>query len=282
MYNAIFKSDNGLKYAFGANGETVFDMNIGDGIAVNIGTSQGFSQIGESVDTQSVTGKKIKVSGTVYGDVQSRKVMMRRVFAPFVAGELIFDDKYRIRVYIDESPTFSPVKNDGRFMMSLFAPFPFFSEISEKTSEIGAIEPQFSFPVNYATPHVFGIKSAEKYINIINSGDVRIPFNLHITASGDSTNPIITNMRTLEILKINGTLHAGDRLDIYRTEDNILRAELTSNEDVSDVISWIDESSTLFELAVGDNLISAYDDEDGANMVATINYSPAMAAVYES
>ena len=50
----------------------------------------------------------------------------------------------------------------------------------------------------------------------------------------------------------------------------------------SDVISWIDESSDLFELDVGDNLISATDDDGGASLTAKITYNPVVVAVYET
>ena len=44
----------------------------------------------------------------------------------------------------------------------------------------------------------------------------------------------------------------------------------------------IDESSDLFTLRVGDNAISATDDEGGENLNATIKYYPAVVALYES
>ena len=50
----------------------------------------------------------------------------------------------------------------------------------------------------------------------------------------------------------------------------------------SDIISWIDENSELFELEVGDNLISANDDEGGLSLTAKITFSPAVVALYES
>ena len=71
-------------------------------------------------------------------------------------------------------------------------------------------------------------------------------------------------------------------MNIYRDNDNILRAELTSDGNTSDIISWIDESSDLFELEVGDNLISANDDEGGSSLTAKITFSPAVVALYES
>lgn len=282
MYNVIFQSDSGKKYVFGANGSTVFDMDLGCGLSVNIGKSQGFSQIGESVETQSVGGKNIKVNGTIYKNVQILKAQMRSVFAPFVSGKLIFENKYYIRVHVKDTPAFSPVKNDGRFTMLLYAPYPFFMAVSEQVTEIGKITPAFSFPINYENPHCFGNRENSKYINVINSGDIEVPFSVRIETNGASTNPVITNMKTLEKLRLNCSLSAGDIVNIYRDSSNVLHAERTSSGATEDVLYLIDESSELFTLVVGDNLISVSDDENGANLIVTLTHNPAMVAVYES
>lgn len=282
MYNVVFENDNGSKYVFGVNGNTAFDMDLGDGVSVNIGTSQGFSQIGETIQNRTVSGRTINVSGAVYGNVQERKKTMRRIVSPFSFGRLVFEGRYYIRVCVKSAPTFSSVKNDGRFTMQFYAPYPFFKSVEEKNAEIGTIKGLFSFPVNYAKMHKFGEKGTERYKNVYNDSDVSVPFSLYLSCHGRSTNPVISNLHTFQSLKINGTLNAGDYLKIYRNEDNVLMAELTSDGLKTDVISWIDESSNLFELVVGDNLISVTDDENGTSLSAKITYNPVVVAVYES
>lgn len=282
MYNVVFESDNGNKYYFGASGTTVFDMDFGSGVPVNIGTSQGFSQVGETVQSRIVSGRVINVSGVVYGNVQERKRAMRSIISPFACGRLVFENQYYIRVFVKSSPTFSPVKNDGRFTMQFFAPYPFFKSVSEKTTEIGSVRALFSFPVNYAKPHKFGERSGARYKNVYNDSDVSIPFSAYFYSSGTSTNPVITNLQTFKTLKLNGTLDAGNYVNIYRNDENLLRAELVSGGVTTDIISWIDETSDLFELEVGDNLISATDNEGGASLTAKITYNPVVVAVYES
>lgn len=282
MYNVVFENDNGSKYYFGINGTTVFDMDLGNGVSVDIGASQGFSQVGETMQSRTVSGRTITVKGAVYGNVQERKKTMRNVISPFSCGRLVFESEYYIRVCVKSAPTFSPIKDDGRFTMQFFAPYPFFKSVGEKNVEIGSIKPSFSFPVNYSTPHKFGEKGAARYKNIYNDSDVSIPFSLRLYSSGTSTNPIIANLKTLKTLKLNGTLNAGDFVDIYRNDDNVLQAIMTSDGVQSDVIYWIDEFSDLFELDVGDNLISATDEEGGISLTAKINFNSVVVAVYES
>jgi hypothetical protein len=283
VYSAVFESKNGEKYVFGVNGGTVFDMDVGSGISVNIGTSQGFLQIGETVESQAVSGKPINVKGAIFRSIEEGKRKMRRVFAPFVFGRLVFDGKYYINAYVKQTPTFSPVKGDGRFSLQLFAPYPFFSSVDEKTVEIGSIEKKFLFPVNYSDPHMFGEKHREKYKNIFNAGDVKVPFKVSLTSSVMSKNPTLTNLHTLEFLKINGTVEAGNRVDIFRDDQGVLHAILKNeNGEETDILSWVDESSTLFELNVGDNLIAISDENDENSLAVRFSYSPAVVSVYES
>ena len=177
MYNAVFEADNGRKYVFGIDGKTAFDMGIGSGVPVDIGTSQGFLQVGETVENYTISGRTIEVKGAIYNDIPKRKKEMRGVFAPFVSGKLTIQGKYFIRVYVKETPTFSPKNDDGRFTMVLFAPYPYFYDVNEVVKTVGTIKPMFSFPINYATPHKFGERVGESYINLLNEGDVNAPID---------------------------------------------------------------------------------------------------------
>lgn len=280
MYSVIFESDNGKKFLFGKDANIAFDMNLGDGVPTEIGTSQGFLQVGQSVNSQKVSGRRISVKGVMYGDVQNQKKQIRNVFSPFSSGKLIFQGRYYTRAYVQTSPTFSPVKNDGRFSMQLFAPFPFFYDVDTKALSIGGITKKFSFPVNFNS-HSFGEKSLDRYVNAENTGDVSIPFEIFMQSTGTSINPIIQNLNTLQFLKLNGIVEIGDTVKIYRNNAGVLKAELERDGEMTDIISWIDEKSTLFELNVGDNIISATDDNGGLALDVKFNYNIAVVSLYE-
>lgn len=282
MYNVTFESDNGAKYLFGVNGSTVFDMDLGNGVPVEIGTSQGFSQVGETVQTQNVSGRSIRVSGVVYGNIPERKKAMRRCFAPFISGRLVFENEYAIRVFVKSPPSFSSVKNDGKFTMQLYAPYPYFTRLKSNSVDLGTTKPLFTFPVNYAIPHKFGERTDVRYKNIYNDSDVSIPFSVYVSVNGSARNIAISNLKTFQTLKLNGEFGLGDVIQIYRDDDNVLRAELTSGGEIEDVVFRIDEASDFFELSVGDNLISVTDDNGGAALSARITYSPVVVAVYET
>ena len=282
MFEAVFESDNGRTFVFGIRGSNYFAMNIGEAVNAAIGTSQGFAQIGETLENWAVGGRSIDVSGKLFGNIVERKNALRSACAPLSTGRLILGGTHFIRVAVKSPPSFSAVKNNGLFKMLFFAPFPYFSEIEERRYLIGGITPQFRLPINYRNPHRFGVKSADKYINIPNPGDVRVPFKVVIRSDGTSTNPVITNMATYAFLKFNGTLYAGEYITVYRDDRNVLRAELTQGSSTTDIIDWIDDGSTLFELEAGDNLISANDDQSSSRLTVYVSFNPAQAVLYET
>ena len=282
MYQVKFIKDNGDVFLLGTDNNIVFDIDGLSGIDVDLGKSQGFSQIGESIDTQSVGGKLLKVKGVIYKNLASTKNAIIKAFSPFSSGRLVFEDKYYIYVYVKESPVVAPTKKGGAFMLALYAPFPFFKEIAESTFYIGTITPMFSFPVNYETPHIFGTKSAARYINVTNKGDLKSSYRIDLTSEATSTNITLTNLETFEFLKINGTLNAGERISVYRDDNNQLKAVLYKGSEETDIISWIDEESTLYEMNVGDNLIVASDDNGGVNLTAQLTFNNVVGGVYET
>lgn len=282
MFEAIFENDNGKKFVFGINGGNFFGMNIGDAVDITLGTSQGFSQIGETVETMSAGGRTIDVTGKLLGNIVERKNALRNVCAPFSTGRLVFQGTHYIRVYVKSPPSFSAVKNNGLFKMQFYAPFPYFSTFGESHNLIGGIIADFRLPVNYSKPHRFGTRSSDRYTNIVNSGEIRVPFKLVMRSEGVSTNPTVSNLQTFGFLRINGTLNSGEYITVYRDNSNVLRAELTQGNLVTDVIDWLDDESSLFELEPGDNLISASDDQGGVSLVISFSFNPAQAVLYEA
>ena len=284
MYKCFFESDNGKTYNFGTDGRTVFDMNLGEGVSVDLGTSQGFQQIGETVESQSVLGRDIEVKGIIYDDVSQRRKQLRSVFAPFTAGKLVFDGKHYIRVFVKESPSFSPIKNDGRFTMFLFAPFPFFYNVNKTTESVGKTVATFSFPINFAEPHSFGTTDKSQAVMVYNGGDVAVPFEFFLKNNGAVLSGVsLKNSTTGEILTIDAALAHLDEMRLFKNENGVVRLErIAVSAGVTepiDITSSIGEESTFFSLARGENLISI--SASGEDFIATISFNEAVVAVYE-
>ena len=287
MFKCVFERSDGLKFVFGKDNNIVFDINTGDGVPVKISTSQGFSQIGESVESIGVQGRTLTVNGCIYGNsIFLKKKAMRNALLPLSHGKLIIGDQYYCDVYVKNSPSFSVEKNNGKFSLQFFSPTPYFYLLQGKSETIGSIKKMFSFPVNYATTHQFGTREVEKYKNFLNDGDVSVPFSITATSFGTVGNILVQNIENTKFLEIQNpegsTMLPGEEINVYRDDGGMLRAEKVVDGESSDILSWIDPYSNLFELSVGDNLISY---EDGSSSVPefflSLSYNPAIWSVFE-
>lgn len=284
MYKIEFVADSGTKFLLGADNGIVFDADALSGLDVNLGTSQGFSQIGQTVETRAVSGASLQITGKIFRNIRNNKAAMRRAFAPFQKGKLIFNGEYYLPVEVKSSPKFSPVKDNGAFSLVLFAPFPFWRSVRTSAYGIGVVEPLFSFPVTYSSTegHRFGTRSSNKFTNVYNNGDVSTPFSLSIRTASTSTNVTITNVLTGEFLRVAGVLNLDEVISISRDSSGQLAAVLMAGGITTDIISRIDDDSNFYELAVGDNLVLVSDDESSGNLIVDISFDPAVGGVYES
>ena len=282
MYSCKFISENGTVFLLDTTNNIVFDIDGLSGISVNHTMSQGALQIGESISTKSVGSKSLAVTGVIFKNIAETKKQMRRVFAPFATGKLIFNNEYFINVSVKDAPTFSPIANRGNFTMRLLAPYPFFKKMETKTSLIGGVVKKFRFPINYSTPHKFAERSNIRYINVYNDSDVETDFNLSIQTDSVSNNPYITNLNTFETLKINRTIYQGEKIEVYRNADGVLEVVLIDeNGNAENIFADLDEKSDLFVMHVGDNLILSSDDDGGTTLTTYITFNEIVVGVFD-
>lgn len=255
--------------------------NLG-GLSVSLRVSQGFNQIGETVDVKNINGAPISIQGVISENIPETKARMQRAFAAFQSGKLVFEDRLYIYCDVKSTPALSPVKNDGRFSLQLYAPYPFWRSTKVETVSFGEIIPSFSFPVNYKDPHYFGIRQGPKTINAYNDGDIPSTYGLTVTSYAESKNFTLTNIITKEFLRLNGTIKVGEIVQTMRDKWNNLIVEKKSTDGKTENINgWVDDDSSLYSLAVGDNLLSVRDASGGQNIFAQLDYSPSYGGAYE-
>lgn len=285
MYNRKFVSDTTSNtFLFSPDNFTVFDIEGLSGLSVDISETQGAGQIGTAVATQAVGSKYLTVTGFIYNNEPSIKRTMRKVFAPFESGKLYFNDGMYIGVVVADIPTFSPVKNNGSFSMRLLCPYPFWKKAEQSLYTIGEVTPMFRFPVRFEEGKTFrlGSRSNVRQINCINNGDMETDYELLISADGESKNPTITNVNTFEKLKFNYTLQSGEKIKLYRDTYGIIRCVKIVGENETNIMGYLDESSNLFSLHIGDNILLVSDDtNNGANILAQIAWNDVVRGVFE-
>lgn len=246
MYNARYESSNGHSVDLGFNANCVFDIRGIGGVGVTFGRAQNYADVGESVTSQSVAGSTLTINGVIFGDnISGKKKEIRQAFAPLTRGTLKVDNKYFIDVFVKQTPTLSPVKDDGRFSVQLFAPFPFFRKISTSAYRSYSLDDISAIIDNYQ-----------------NAGDIPVPMKITITVSNNGEylgfvhDIIISLIGTNKALKFSseGVLSADHQLEIYRDTDGTLKAIQTLEDGTQiDFLKYIDSNSDLLDAPLGSN-----------------------------
>ena len=282
MYNAKFISNDGGIFVFGADGSNVFDIDGLSGMTMTLTKSQTYSRVGENVSSKATGGRTLTINGRIYNNISSVKSSMLRTFGAFTAGKLIFDDKFYITAIVKDTPTVSPKRNDGAFMLRLFAPDPYFRDLKTQYVEFSSTTANFTFPFTLSEKtFVLGSVSPTMTANAYNDGDAPTAYTLAITALQTITNPRLSCGN--KYIAFAMTLEENDELIVWRDDDGSFRADLhqSGGDKVLDAVQYLDDGSTLFELGVGDNNLVA-SNQGGVTMGVVVSFNSPFSGVYET
>ena len=218
-------------------------------VQVNLSQAQGINQVGGTVESKTVQPRPVTISGIICGDSQ-RKEALTAVIRPDLAGRLYADDYY-LDVHVTETPTIEARKKFAHFQFSLNAPYPYWQKDSAVVATLSGIAKKFKFPWNISRAYRFGESMKARFINVTNNGQLPVPFTATFYAKNEVVNPSITHVNTGEVLSINKTMAAGERLVVEITHN---RTNVVSSIDGS-VRGTLDLDSNLFRLGVGDNVL---------------------------
>ena len=282
VYNAKFISNDGGIFVFGADGSNVFDIDGLSGMTMTLTKSQTYSRVGENVSSKATGGRTLTINGSIYNNISAVKDAMLRVFGAFTTGKLIFNDKYYIPAIVKDTPTVSPKRNDGAFMLRLFAPDPYFRDMRTQYVEFSSTTANFTFPFTLSEKtFVLGSVSPTMTANAYNDGDAPTAYTLTITALQNTTNPRLSCGN--EYIAFAMTLAENDELIIWRADDGSFHADWhqTGGDKVIDAVQYLDDGSTLFELGVGDNNLVA-SNQGGVTMGVVVSFNSPFSGVYET
>ena len=282
VYNAKFISNDGGIFVFGADGSNVFDIDGLSGMTMTLTKSQTYSRVGENVSSKATGGRTLTINGRIYNNISSVKSSMLRTFGAFTAGKLIFDDKFYIPAIVKDTPTVSPKRNDGAFMLRLFAPDPYFRDMRTQYVEFSSTTANFTFPFTLSEKtFVLGSVSPTMTANAYNDGDASTAYTLTITALQETTNPRLSCGN--KYIAFAMTLAENDELIIWRADDGSFHADWhqTGGDKVIDAVQYLDDGSTLFELGVGDNNL-VVSNREGVAMGVVVSFNSPFSGVYEA
>lgn len=243
-----------------------------DSIAVDVGTSQGFDQIGVTIDTMTVSQRMLGIIGKIDNFSTTQIQAIVSMFAPMTTLRLYFEERHWIDVVVTETPLFTFDLKTVTFAIRFMAPYPYFKSVTENYYRLGGVSGGFTFPVCYAGTHTFGTPHEILFVNCYNAGNTKVDFIAEMMCtSGSFTGVMLRSATNGKFIHISTAFDTGDKVRIFR-ENNILRATKTHMGLTTDVFSDLDEDSNLFYVEIGDNVIRALSDSGNGNLEVAIRF----------
>lgn len=238
------------------------------------------NQIGEYLENSQVGSRSISVVGWIIANsdkqMTERKSFLNKFFNPTKEIYLYYKN-YQLNFYPDSSVQYGISVQENNevicnFKFTGYCPDPLFKDKAESQKSTYEVISKFTFPF-VIKPVVFGEIQKTDFLHIENSGHMETGMQIIFEAQRSVLNPKITNVETLEFIKINKELQSGEKI-IINTEDGQKRilGYLPDNDEAIKYYVYKDFDSTWLKLNIGENnfLISA--DSGVENLVCTIIY----------
>lgn len=250
---------------------------------VSFSSSQGFGQVGETMTGSSVEARIITIDGAFLGLSTDLRKNLIDTIVPDMELKIVFNNKLFVIGYAKNWPDVTRERYGATFQFSIYVPYPYWRELDQVSTMLVGIEAKFKFPFNIGNPsvpdtHILGARTSDAYKDIRNDYNVPIPFKIVFYAKTAVENPQIQNIETLEYIRMNRTMVAGETviIDMLGQTPEITSDALTDGN----AFGYFDLDSTFFKLRVGRNLIkfSAGDNENG--LWCNIVYYPTVSGAY--
>ena len=274
------ETDAGAALDIGWDYGTPYSLDPINGVNVDLQTAQGVNQIGNTVEKQSVAGVSRELiihCHSTHGDADAALLLEKLPY--FTSGTMYFEDKYFCRFVLSKTPYTKSIHPYPVLDMMLFCPKPFWYDLTAQSFVLGGFTPSFRLPVNYSTPHRFGVRTSVGWLNAHNPGALAVPFTAVLTSEADVTNPRVDNIVTGQSIRLLTTLTPGQTIEIYRTTTDKLAVKRTEGGVEENIFSLLDEDSDLVELAAGDNLLKANADTNADNLQVAVRFYPMVSGI---
>lgn len=279
MYKSKIVTEAGQIVRFGYEYGIIFDISPLNGVEVTLAKSQGFQQVGETVEGQSVGGISREVKGKIIHHVEENTTLLLSSLSVFTKGKLYFEEDYFCDIVIKKTPYIT--KPEGKmpsFSFLVFCPSPFWLFKSPSEYMLGGYVAAFSFPTTLDS-HYFGKEQASYFINCSNPGTVKQPFTAKFsTRAATVKNFGIVNVATGQKLTISEELPLGDVITLWQKEGRVYITRMREGVETN-IFYALDEESDLFTLGAGDNLLRRVAEIGEADLQVSVSFNAAYAGV---
>lgn len=273
MYNLKILNENNKKQLNFSLPQSGYVITGATGLtenAITMSTAQGNFQVGETLQGMAVSGTQSVISGVLMGEAREKRQHMLNVLAPQDTLTMIFNDSIQRTAYVRNGPTISQKPTNADFQVILYSPHPYWAAVIESIFVLGGISGKFKFPINYGTPHIFGVRADNQYENVYNAGNVPVSFIVRFIAITDVKNPKILNIKTNEYMRIGYeenpyAMVAGEQI-IIDTGKEPFEIISIKNGVSKNIFGYYDFSSIEFQIQPGDNLLRYEADENRSGL----------------
>lgn len=187
--------------------------------------------------------------------------LISRIFNPRLGpGTLTYDNgfvKWQIQAQSDHVPTFPDdrPRRVQRAMIDLTCYDPYWRDGNPVRTEIAFWQPMFKFAlsIDHQNGTKFGLRSPTQIVNVNNGGHTDTGMIIKFEADQTLVNPQLVNVNTMEFIKLNVTMVAGQ---IITVNTNKGKKTITSNINgvETNAFNTLVFGSSFLQLNVGDNL----------------------------
>ncbi len=246
---------------------------------VEVLSSRGYQQDGQTAAGDFMLARAISFGVVVKADSMQEAYRLRRELIAFIKPKtdyvVIYENDYitvKFTCRVSIPPSFGSAQESiskyKSSAISLVCDNPYLVDVTETTVPMAVETPEFVFPIVF-NPEIILSTLSNRRVIIKNAGDVPAP--VRVVFLGGSTNPIITNETTGEFIKVNREILPTDTLEIT-TEYGNKRVWIIDEEgERTNASNYIDQDSTFFSLAVGENEL-VYDADSGVDSAQVFVY----------
>ena len=198
--------------------------------------------------------------------MEAQQIRLNRIFKPKSTGTLTVVAEHGSAKldYVVEKLSIPPNDFPLKAALSLVCPDPFFYAPKERSVVIAGIKSRFRLPFHFPSG-AFNISEATKsvFCNVRNPGEADTGVTITFYAASAVTNPMLIDVATGKIAKINVEMQAGDTV-IITTETGRKTIKLISGGVTTDIFNRRAYPFTFFQLPAGTTKYK-YDADSGAS-----------------
>ena len=236
-----------------------FRLSETDGFAAaeyTVNTSQNSGQDGETYNGAVANKRNLIITIEIDSDYQVQRNKLYSFFQPRSEGTVYYyedgapgcrSDYYVEKIEIDES---GAVRSGS---ISLICPDPKWYALEDQLTQLAVWRGGITFPLRIHPPFTVTEKVNTLIGNVHNDSAVPMGLTVKFTASGEVVNPSLYDVNRYELMQINTTMHAGDKI-VITTGDGNKRVKLISGGVTSNINNLMAYPPKWLKAYQGDNL----------------------------